>query len=190
MSEQIINTPASRLLQSARGKLYIFAVALLTLCLSACLPSGEQDINTELFKSKDDLQARTESLSPGMTKQATFQTLNISPDMFERMSMQDVQMSIYGNSQVQGTPDELERFRNKLMTCEGYALPYREIKSSSSLGFGKLKVNKTGHDLKLVLIFEKDKLMRASIEGTQQVNQQDDQYLWESLLRRGIGAAF
>ncbi len=168
----------------------MFFVMLMTLCLSACLPSGEQDINTELFKNKDEMKTKCAELSPGISKRQAFEALSLSPEKFERMSMQEVQMSIYGNSQVQGTPEQLEEFKRKLMSYEGFALPYREIKSSSSLGFGKMKVTKTGHDLKLVLIFDRDRLMRASVEGTQEVNETNDQYMWDMLLRRGISAAF
>ena len=106
------------------------------------------------------------------------------------MSTQEVQMSIYGNSMVQGSPEQLERFREKLLGYEGYSLPYKDVKGSGSLGFGSLRVNKTGCDLKLVLIFDKGKLMRASVDGNQQVNQDDDESLFNVLLRRGTGVSF
>ena len=77
-----------------------------------------------------------------------------------------------------------------MMSYEGYALPYREINSSSSIGLGKMKVEKTGFDLRLVLVFEKDRLVKSTIEGTQEVHQQEDKYMWDSLLSRGIGAVF
>lgn len=190
MSEQTINIPAAGLRSPLGGKFRLFVAMCVTLLLSACMPSGEQDINTELFKNKEEMSTRAADLKIGAPKKAVFQALGVAPERFEHMSVHDVQMSIYGNSLVQGSPEELERFKNKLLSYEGYALPYREIKSSSSLGFGKMKVTKTGHDLKLVLIFDRGRLMRASVEGTQEVNQQDDQYLWDTLIKRGIGAAF
>ena len=106
------------------------------------------------------------------------------------MSLQEVQASIYGNSVVQGSPEQLEQFKKRLLAYEGYSLPYRDIKSDSSLGFGTMKVNKNGYDLKLVLIFEKERLLRASVEGNQEVNVDDSEFLWGSILRKGVGMAF
>ncbi|MDE1152639.1 MAG: hypothetical protein PW788_08895 [Micavibrio sp.] len=167
-----------------------FLFSLCALLLTACVPSGDEAVNTDLFKDKTDLATRTASLRPGMSKKAVFETLGIRQDKFEHLGLQDVQVSMYGNSQVQGTPEQLEGFRRKLAACEGYSLPYRQLKSDSSLGFGKLKIEKTGYDLRLMLIFDHGKLVRSSIEGTQNIRQVHDQYLWEGLLRRGIGLAF
>lgn len=190
MSEQIINMRTAGLLRPLGGKFRLFVAMCVTLLLSACMPAGEQDINTELFKSKEEMSSRAAELKIGTPQKAVFEKLGVAPQRFERMSVHDVQMSIYGNSLVQGSPEELERFKNKLLSYEGYSLPYREIKSSSSLGFGKMKVTKTGHDLRLVLIFDRGRLMRACVEGTQEVRQEDDQYLWDTLIKRGIGVAF
>ncbi|MBI3440356.1 MAG: hypothetical protein HY052_00865 [Proteobacteria bacterium] len=136
------------------------------------------------------MKSRTAALKPGMSKKAVFEKICIPPDKFSTMSTQEVQMSIYGNSQVQGTPEQLEQFKQRLMAYEGYSLPYRDIKSSGSLGFGTMKVNKNGYDLKLVLIFERDKLMRASVDGNQDVNQDDDQFLWGAVLKKTTGFGF
>ena len=106
------------------------------------------------------------------------------------MNTQEVQMSIYGNSLVQGSPEQLEQFRQKLMGYEGFSLPYRDIKGSGSFGFGSLKVNKSGYDLKLVLIFDKGKLLRSSVDGNQQVNQDEDQSIFNVLLKRTTGVSF
>ena len=171
-------------------KIRVLAITLLALLLSACIPVGDQEINTSLFKSKEDMKERAATLQPGMTKKAVFEKVSIEPEKFSRMSTQEVQMSIYGNSLVQGSPEQLEEFRQKLMGYEGYSLPYRDIKGSGSLGFGSLKVNKSGYDLKMVLIFEKGKLLRASVDGNQDVNQDDDQSLFNVLLKRGTGVGF
>lgn len=165
-------------------------VAVMTFSLAACLPSGEQNVNTELFKDKQEIAQKEGVLKPGMTKAQVFETLGIPKERFERMSMQEMQYSVYGQSVVQGTPEQLEQFRNRMMSYEGYSLPYRNIKASSSLGFGNMKVKKTGHDLRLVLIFEKNKLCKSAVEGTQNVVQEDSQSLWNTIVMRGIGAAF
>jgi hypothetical protein len=167
--------------------LFVF-FACLPLC--ACLPTGDQNVNTELFKNKDDMQARADKLRPGMREKKVFEVLGIDKTHFARLSTAEVQMSMYGNSQVQGTPSQLEAFRRHLMDCTGYALPYSKIKSDGSLGFGTMKIEKTGYSLKLVLVFDRGKLVKSSIEGTERVKQEESQYLWETLIRRGIGLPF
>ncbi len=171
-------------------RLRLFAFFGMTLFVTACMPSGDETVNTELFKDKSDLATRAASLKPGMSKKAVFETLGIDQNRFEHMGLQDVQSSLYGNSQVQGTPAQLEGFRRRLLACDGYSLPYRKLTSDSSLGFGKLKVEKKGYDLKLVLVFDRGRLARSTVEGTQAVREEQSQYLWETLLRRGIGLAF
>ncbi len=164
--------------------------ALLCLSLSACLPSGEQEVNTHLFKDRTEMASKYDTLKPGMSKHQVFETLGVSPDKFERMSLEDMQTCYYGNAVVQGSPEQLEQFRRKMLSMEGYSLPYREIKSSSSLGLGKMKVEKTGYDLRLVLVFDKQKLVHSNVEGTHNVRLNEDKYMWDSLINKGIGAAF
>lgn len=168
----------------------LLALAFSVLSLSGCIPVGDEEINTSLFKDKDDLQQRAETIKTGMNEKAVFEKLGIEKDVFSHMSTQEVQMSLYGNSQVSGSPEQLEKFRERLMCFEGYSLPYRDIQNSGSLGFGSLRVNKTGPDLKLVLIFDKGKLLRASVDGNQQVNVNEDQSFLNVVLRKTTGVGF
>lgn len=187
MSEQFANIGERR---KCVHKISGVMLSLLLLVLCACVPTGQQNVNTELFKDKRDIVEKMDDLKVGMTEKAVFEKLGIKPARFERMSMPEVQVSMYGNSQVRGTPEQLEQFRRKLMSCKGYALPYRKIDSSSSLGFGKMKVKKTGQDLRLVLVFSNGKLARSAIEGTESVKIEEDQYFWDKLIKSGIGLAF
>lgn len=164
--------------------------ALMALSLSACLPSGEQEVNSDLFKDRTEMASKADTLRPGMSKHQVFETLNVPLDKFERLSLEEMQTCYYGNAVVQGTPQQLEEFRRRMLHMEGYSLPYREIKSSSSLGLGKMKVEKTGYDLRLVLVFDKGNLVHSNVEGTHNVRLNEDRYMWDSLINRGIGAAF
>jgi hypothetical protein len=166
------------------------AAAFISLFLAACIPVGDQTVNTELFKSKEDMKERTADLKPGMSKKAVFEKIRIDQEKFTHMGRQEVQMNIYGNSQVQGTPEQLEAFRQKLADYDGYSLPYRDIKSSGSFGFGSLRVNKNGYDLKLVLIFDRGKLLRASIDGNHEVNMNEDESIFNVALKRATGVGF
>lgn len=190
MSEQTININATQQSCRAVPRFHLIVVVIALLSLTACIPQGEHSVNTELFKNKAEVAERTQQLRPGMTKKSVFETLKIRPERFERMSLHDVQMAVYGNSQVQGSPAQLEAFRKKLAGFEGYALPYRSIKSDGSLGFGTMKVTKTGCDLRLILVFNKDRLLRSSVEGTPIVREVEDKNLIPALIQKGIGFAF
>lgn len=191
MLEQTINKCSLELKAKVLfKKTRILAVTLFAFFLTSCIPVGDQEINTELFKSKEDMQERAASLKPGMPMKTVFEKIHIDKDKFSHMSTQEVQMSIYGNSLVQGSPEQLEKFREKLMCYEGYSLPYKDIQGSGSLGFGSLRVNKSGYDLKLVLIFDHGRLMRASVDGNQQVNQDEDESIFNVLLKRSTGVSF
>ncbi len=168
----------------------LFFISLVVISLSACMPSGNENVNTELFKDKQEMHAKANQLERQMPKPQVFSTLEVPEERFTRMSTEQVQMAVYGNSQVQGTPEQLERFRQRLSAYEGYSLPYRQVKSKSSLGFGKIKTNSTGHDLQLVLIFEKSRLLKASVVGSEELNKTQDSYLWNSLIKKGVGTVF
>jgi hypothetical protein len=190
MAEQNKNLDFDHFFFKALKKFCVLFIALISLALSGCLPTGEESINTELFKSKDDLKQKASQLRPGIKKGDVFRILDVAPEKFQRMNLSEVQSSIYGNSQVQGSPTQLEEFRRRMMSYEGYALPYRILKDDGSLGFGTMKFHKTGQDLRLVLIFENNRLLRSAIEGTEDVSLQENQYLWGALIRKGIGLAF
>jgi hypothetical protein len=180
----------SRIFQGSRRFVNVAALACVAFLLTACVPQGQEHVNTELFKDRGDMSSRVAALKPGMYKSKVFAQLGVQPDRFARMSTIEVQQSVYGNAQVHGSPAELEAFRRRLAACEGYSLPYRKLDSSASLGFGKLKVENRGYDLRLVLVFANGRLMKSAVEGTTQVRQENDQYLWPMLLRKGIGLAF
>ena len=176
----------------SRTHRFLRAIALCFILgtLTACVPGGEQNVNTELFKNKEEMQTKTEGLKTGMSKKAVFEKLGVPSNRFEKLGTKDMQMYLYGNAQVQGTPEQLESFRKKIASYEAYSLPYREIRSSNSIGFGKMRVEKTGCDLKLMLLFESGRLIRSSFEGTEDVKQTEEEYLWKTLFSRGIGLLF
>lgn len=168
----------------------ILALAIvLVFTLSGCMKLSDQHVNMELFADKQDMQSRVSSLRAGMSKQAVFQELKIPEEKFNRLGFQEIQTALYGNSQMQGTPEQLEKFRRRLLRYDGYSLPYRFIESEGSLGFAKVKIHKKGHDLVLVLIFHDDRLTQATIQGKQEVDEKEDQYLWNTILRSGVNAA-
>jgi hypothetical protein len=188
--EQIINRHETKILGKVLRGLQFLLLICAVFALTGCIPQGDEKVNTELFKNKEEVSQRTDQLRKGMTKKAVFAKLNVNPSRFERMSLQDLQMAIYGNSQVRGTPEQLEAFKRRLAGYEGYALPYRNIKADGTLGFGSMKITRSGCDLRLVLIFDRGKLIRSTVEGTQAIQHVEDENLWPAIIKRGIGFAF
>ena len=71
MLEQTMNIRSSVLeMRLFFKKLSILVVSCIALFLSACVPIGDQEINTSLFKSKEDMKMRAAELKPGMSKKA------------------------------------------------------------------------------------------------------------------------
>jgi hypothetical protein len=136
MSEQIINITATQHFCNSFRHMRAVVVIIACLSVSGCIPQGEEHVNAELFKDRTEVTARTETIKTGMKKKDVFEKLKVNPARFERMSLSEVQLALYGNSQVHGTPAQLEAFRRKLATYDGYTLPYRNISCSSSAATG------------------------------------------------------
>lgn len=161
-----------------------------TITLISCIPVGDESVNAELFESKEDLKTLATSLKPGMTEEEALKIIDIPVSKFTFMSTEEIQRAIYGNSLVQGSPLELEEFKNKLLTYKGYYLPYKYIENESSIGLGKMKYNKKGHDLRLILLFERGVLLKATVDGSPNIDHYEDKYMWNSLIQKGAGFAF
>ena len=68
----------------------------------------------ELFKSKGRHERTRRDAQTGHDDTGkAFEKIKIDKDIFARMSTQEVQMSIYGNSLVQGSPEQLEKFKEE-----------------------------------------------------------------------------
>lgn len=157
--------------------------------LGGCIPMGNQRVNADLFENKDDMKQKSAQLAPGMNRQDVLQCLNIPIEKFEQLDTEHIQRALYGNSIVQGSPTELEAFRHQMLAYQGYAIPYRVIESTGTLGFGKINVKREGHDLRMILIFNGDQLVRSVIIGRPNVAEDDDDYFWDNILRTGMSAA-
>lgn len=158
--------------------------------LAACVPLRDEKINTGLFKDKEDMKTKAAQLRLGMSKDEVFKSLNIPMELFEQMNTEQIQLAVYGRSEVQGSPEQLEKFKKVILSYEGYALPYRSIDSTGSLGFGKINVKKKGYDLRMVLVFEGGKLLKSGVEGRPTVNENANESMWTNILKAGAKAAF
>src|SRR4051812_17453712 len=103
MLEQTVNIRSvDREAKALLRKISVLAASLFAVFLSACIPVGDQQVNADFLKSKDDMQERAAVLHPGMAEKTVFDKLDIPKYKFTHMNPQDVQTSLYGNSQVQG----------------------------------------------------------------------------------------
>lgn len=186
-----LNSYKTKNMQSIRHVLssYLFIIFSCVI-FTACMPLKDENLNTELFKSKEEMITRTDDLRRGMNKQEVFTALQVPRERFTAMNTAEIQTAVYGNSMVQGTPSQLEEFKRRLLNYEGFSLPYRHVESTGSFGFAKMKVDKTGHDLRLVMIFDEGKLMKADVVGEEEYKASEDQYFWSSLLKTGVGSVF
>ena len=152
------------------------------------VPLKSSATNRVLFTSQDDFKLRCEQLQPEMSRDEVFAALDVPQGVFTSLKPVEIQQMIYGQSQVQGTPDQLEDFRVRMAAYEGLQLPYREIRHSGRLGLAKVIIDEKGWDQTLVLIFDNGKLFKAIVAGRSNVDENSSTYVWEFMgdaLRKG-----
>ncbi len=168
----------------------LLLISCFILLLAACFPVKDEAVNTDLFKHRKELEIKVTSLELGMTRYDAFKTLGIPLDRFSLMNVEELQDQLYSKAQVQGTPEQLEKFKNKLLSYTGYYIPFRSISKTGVLGLTKVNFKKQGYDLLLTLIFENNKLIHRSINGSPNIASDEDQYLLNSILKKFAGFKF
>lgn len=158
------------------------ALLVVTLVMLGCaIPLSKRTTNASLFRGPDDLAERLEGLRTEMTEAQTFGTLGLDHRLFRVLPANQIQSIVYGDFQVQGSPGELETFRDRLASYRGYELVYRSLKRSGGVGFGSVNIDNKGFDQQLVLIFDEGLLFKAVIVGSAVVDDRDSIYIIEVL---------
>ncbi len=158
---------------------YATLVISTTLLCSCAIPLRVSDVNGDLFTSPEELEAKASSLTAQMDIQETFSHLEIDKSLFRRLSTPETQTWIYGHSEVQGTPEDLERFRIIMSGYAAYELPYKRIARGGRLSLtGHVIVAKDGYDQRLTLIFNKGLLVKAIVGGNSTVDDEESNTLW------------
>jgi hypothetical protein len=155
-------------------------LAFSTLILCACaVPLHVKDVNADLFESPEHLEAQAESLTAQMTVSDTFSHLGLEKNHFRKLSTPEIQLWIYGHSQVQGTPEDLERFRIIMSGYSAYEMPYKHIQREGRVSLsGRVIVLKDGHDQNLTVIFNNGLLVKAIVGGNSTVDGEESNFLW------------
>jgi hypothetical protein len=160
----------------------IFALLVMTLVLAGCaIPLSRQTTNASLFVSPDDLSDRLQGLQSEMTQTEAFETLDLDRRLFRVLPANQIQRIVYGDFQVQGSPAELETFRDRLASYHGYELVYRSIKRSGGVGLLAVNIDNEGFDQQLILIFDEGLLFKAAIVGSAVVDDRKSIYIIEVL---------
>lgn len=162
-------------------KIIAFAtLAFSTLLLCSCaVPLRVSDVNGDLFESPEHLEAKAESLTAQMTVSDTFAHLGLPKNHFRKLSTPEIQLWIYGNSQVQGTPEDLERFRIIMSGYSAYEMPYKHIQREGRVSLsGRVIILKDGHDQNLTVIFNNGLLVKAIVGGNSTVDDEESNTLW------------
>lgn len=157
------------------------------------VPLNSSATNSVLFENQGAFKERCAKLQPAMSREEVFTTLGVEQDVFVALKPVEIQQMIYGQSEVQGTPAQLEEFRVRMAAYEGLQLPYRELRRSGRLGLAKLIIDEKGWDQTLVLIFDNGTLYKAMVAGRASVNEHSSTYVWEFVgdaVRKGGKLAF
>ncbi len=160
----------------------IAALLVMTLVMAGCaIPLSRQSTNASLFLGPEDLAARLGALEIEMTQEQTFGALGLESRLFRVLPSNQIQNIVYGDFEVQGSPSELEEFRDRLAAYRGYELVYRSLKRSGGVGLGAWNVDSEGFDQQLVLIFDQGRLFKAVIVGSAVVDDRDSTFIIEVL---------
>jgi hypothetical protein len=116
-------------------------------------------------QSPEDLMAKLDLLKPGMEIAEVFELLGIqrkTPGVREIVIAEEKQRVLYGATQMIGTPEELERFRDYLGNHRIIEIRFRDIESSLVFDSIVSVVNtKTGPDFLSYVVFYEGKLINA-----------------------------
>jgi hypothetical protein len=164
-------------------------IGALFIC-SCAVPLHVNDVNADLFTSPEELEEKANGLTAQMDIEDAFAHLELDKNQFRRLSTPEVQTWIYGHSEVQGTPEDLERFRIIMSGYAAYNLPYKHIKRGGRVSLnGHIIVAKGGHDQNLTLIFNKGHLVKAIVGGNSTVDDEESKPLWSYMTGMASKAA-
>lgn len=154
------------------------AIGALFIC-SYAVPLRINDVNGDLFTSPKELEEKASSLTAQMDMEEVFSHLELDKNLFCRLSTPETQTWIYGHSEVQGTPEDLERFRIIMSGYDAYNLHYKRIARGGRVSLkGHVIVARGGYDQNLTLIFNKGYLVKAIVGGNSTVDDEESKPLW------------
>lgn len=122
-------------------------------------------IPKDVAQNPEDLIAKLDLLKTGMEIGEVFELLGIkrtTPGVREIVSAEEKQRTLYGATQLIGTPQELELFRDHLGKHRIFEIRFRDIKNGLIFDSPVSVVNtKTGPDFVSYVVFYEGKLINS-----------------------------
>lgn len=163
---------------------------LCALLLGGCadkygVPGGDDKVNEQIFKDKQDLLNRVASIQPGMSRPHTFAILNVEEKDLVKVSRQEILTAMYGDNRLSldGMSDhDAEALRQYLRSLEGYRLDYADVEREH--GFKnpiRLKTNEKGFRYGVVLVYQNNVLVEKPILTGGAVKQSSSRTIFDYL---------
>lgn len=149
---------------AANFKWRAIGLLLLVWCFGCSIPTSRTRVIPEgIAVDPEQLVEKLNMLQPGMTARETFAVLEIqpkTPGVREIVTAEEKQRILYGSAQLVGTPDELEKFRERL--SKHRILEIRLLDLEKDLWFDSLVsvlTTQTGPNFVSYLVFYEGKLI-------------------------------
>lgn len=114
--------------------IFIMLAAVLT-GITGCagilpVPGGNETVNESFYETKEDLLARLETITIGMTEKQVFSALGRKEADFQRLTRQDVVTALLGTSNVEFKDGEdTQKYNHELLqSLYGFRLSYEIVK--------------------------------------------------------------
>jgi len=169
-------------------------------CSGIPLSVGTESVNTGLFKNPAELHKLISSLDRGISEREVLDKLGLNSETanIELLGEKMLYSLIFAGAQVQGTPKEIEAFREELQLHQysAWSLLYRSLKRAGYVeNVTHVATEQSGYDLRVVCIFEKGRLYKkCGVYGRSKVaTKSSSSYIWNLLSTvpsRAAGIAF
>lgn len=143
--------------------------------------SAEELQNTQICTDFDTAQAKVASIPVGTPKAEVYAAFGIKgDDALKRLSKEDINRTVYGQSTLNITFDQRVAAQNFLNSLEGRSLTCQNVHSKRSFGLTHSLVERNGYQYTLTFIFKDAKLYDpVSISGEPVKQKQNRGYLSE-----------
>ncbi len=141
-------------------------------------------MNESFYETKDDLLSKLGNLTPGMSQQDVFKTLEHEEGQFQRLTRQEISIALLGTSNLQfqdGMHDQTFE-QNFIQSLYGFKLEYQKVKRRH--GFSspiRIKTDKKGFDYTVILIFRDNVLFEKPILSGGMVNESSSKTFFDYL---------
>ena len=172
----------------------VLAGALAGCAGRAPVPGGDDKINSEFYKSPEDLLQRVNQLRAGMSHAQVFHVLGRNAAELTKLSRAEITGALYGsnNTRFEGSLEEQEEGRKFLQSLYGYRLDYANVERDH--GFSspiRVRTQEHGFRYQVLFIFQNGILFDQPILSGGVVNDSSSKTLFDYLNPYGfLGSSF